>query len=124
MNKLLTILFTIISLHSQAQEKISWETLNDVSFTRKYYEEVDAYLFYPQFGHSVKELEGKEVYIKGHMLVMDRKENIYILSKNPYSSCYFCGSAGPETIIELHLKPGHARIKNDEVITIKGILKT
>lgn len=68
-------------------------------------------------------MEGKEVYIKGHMLVMDRKENIYILSKNPYSSCYFCGSAGPETIIELHLKPGHARIKNDEVITIKGILK-
>ena len=110
------LLFTPV----RAQTKVTWETLADVKFTDKYIEEEEAYYLYPHFGASVKALEGQEIYIEGHILPIDPKESIYILSKNPFACCFFCGQAGPESIVELKLKPGHPRFKMDEVIIIKG----
>lgn len=107
----------------RAQTKVTWETLADVKFTDKYIEQEEAYYLYPNFGASVKALEGKEIYIEGHILPIDPKESIYILSKNPFASCFFCGQAGPESIVELKLKPGHPRFEMDEVIIIKGKFK-
>ena len=106
-----------------AQTKVTWETLADVQFTDKYMKEEEAYYLYPHFGASVKALEGKEVFLEGHMLPIDPKEGIYILSMNPFASCFFCGQAGPESIVELKLKPGHPRFKMDQVIMIKGKLR-
>ncbi|MEM6963324.1 MAG: DUF3299 domain-containing protein, partial [Bacteroidota bacterium] len=47
-----------------------------------------------------------------------------VLSKNPNSSCFFCGGAGPETVLELELKPSAIeRYEVDDLKTFKGILK-
>lgn len=120
----LTIIFLLFtSAPGFSQTKITWETLSDVSFTRKYFEEVDEFLFYPHFGSSVKGLEGKEVYLKGYMLAIEPEEDIYILSRFPFASCFFCGNSGPESIVELKLKPDHPRFRMDQVVTIKGNLK-
>lgn len=106
-----------------AQTKITWETLQDVQFTDKYNEEVEAYYYYPHFGPTVKALAGKEVYIKGYMLPMDPEAGIFILSRNSYAACFFCGRSGPESIIELKLKPKHPKFRMDQVVTMKGKLK-
>ena len=47
---------------------------------------------------------------------------IFILSKGPMSSCFFCGVGGPETAIELEFisKP---TFKTDDIITVTGVLK-
>lgn len=123
MHKLAIILLVLISMPTLSQTKITWETLADVRFTDKYSEEVDAYYYYPHFGSSIKALEGKEVYLKGYMLVIEPKKGIYILSSNPYAACFFCGNGGPESIVELKLKPDHPRFKMDQVVTIKGKLE-
>ncbi|UZR98368.1 DUF3299 domain-containing protein [Chondrinema litorale] len=123
MHKLSFILFVFFSLPVWSQTRITWETLADVKFTDKYSEEVKAYYYYPHFGTTVKELEGKEVFIKGFILALEPKEDIYILSQNPYSSCFFCGNGGPESIIELKLKPGYPKFKMDQVVTMKGRMK-
>lgn len=112
-----------MSTPSWAQTKITWETLSDVRFTDKYSEEEEAYYYYPHFGSSVKALEGKEVYLKGYMLALEPKEGIFILSRNPYAACFFCGGSGPESIVELKLKPGYPRFRMDQLVTIKGYLK-
>ena len=122
MPKLLILLFILIAPVAKSQTEITWKILEDVRFTDKYSEEVQANFYYPHFGESVKALEGKKVFIEGYMLVFDRKAGIHILSRNSYSSCFFCGNGGPETIIELKLLPNHPRFKMDQIVTITGTL--
>ncbi|MEM9857476.1 MAG: DUF3299 domain-containing protein [Bacteroidota bacterium] len=122
MRKLFFLCLFLISAAAQSQTEISWSTLDDVTFTDKYSEEAQGYYYYPQFGKSVKELEGKQVFLKGYMLVIDPSQNIYILSRYPYASCFFCGSGGPESIVELQLKPKHPKFKMDQIVTISGTL--
>lgn len=123
MLRLIIIILLFSATQGFSQTKITWETLSDVSFTRKYFEEVDEFLYYPDFGKSVKGLEGKEVYIKGYMLAIEPAEDIYILSRFPFAACFFCGNSGPESIVELQLKPDHPQFAMDQVVTIKGNLK-
>lgn len=123
MLRLLRCLLLLLPFICTAQQVISWETLSDVNFTDKYSEEEDAYYYYPHFGFSVRALNGKEVSIRGYMLVIDQQEGVYILSKNPFSACFFCGTGGPETIIELKLNTEHRRFKTDQVVTMQGKLK-
>lgn len=123
MHKMVIILIFTMSTSAWAQTKITWETLSDVRFTDKYSQEEEAYYYYPHFGSSVRALQGKEVYLKGYILALDPKEGFFILSQNPYAACFFCGNGGPESIVELKLKPKHPRFKMDQVVTIKGRLK-
>ncbi|MEM9025076.1 MAG: DUF3299 domain-containing protein [Bacteroidota bacterium] len=125
MHRLLLALVSLIVIGTpaMAQTKITWKTLEDVRFTEKYSNEVEAYYYYPHFGPSVKALEGKELYLKGYMLALDPEAGFYLLSRYPMASCFFCGSGGPETIVQLNLQPGHRKFKMDQVVTMKGTLK-
>ncbi|MDR7130842.1 hypothetical protein J2X69_003201 [Algoriphagus sp. 4150] len=113
----------LISTCSFAQTKINWDILSDVTFTDKYSEEVEAYYYFPTFGPSVLALNNKEVIIKGYVLEIDRGNDVYILSANPFAACFFCGGAGPESIVELKLDKNHPRLTMDQVVTFKGLLK-
>ena len=104
MHKLCFFLLLFVTKISFGQIEITWKTLEDVEFTDTYLEELDAYYYYPYFGPNVSALEGQEVILRGFVLAIDPVERYYILSKGPYASCFFCGGAGPETIIELELK--------------------
>ena len=117
------ITFTIFAKITFSQTQIDWDVLSDVEFTDVYMEEVDEYFLYPHFGSSVRNLAGQEVMIRGFVLAIDPTENYYILSKGPFSSCFFCGVGGPETIVELEMKSSKEVFIMDEVATIKGTLK-
>ena len=123
------ILFTTISLlviiNLHAQKKITWDDLTDVKFEEKYVKSVDAYYLFPEFGNTLKALNGKEISIAGFMLVLDASGDFYVLSKGPFASCFFCGMAGPETIIEVQFKKGvkHRRFKMDDKVVIKGTFR-
>ncbi|MDG3582739.1 hypothetical protein [Galbibacter pacificus] len=120
-NKILWCLLLCTFLCS-AQQKVTWEDLGAVNYSEKYFSAYDSYFLYPHFEKSVKALEGKRITISGYFLNIAPDEKIYILSKSPMASCFFCGMAGPETAIELHFtfKPKFA---TDELVTISGILK-
>ena len=75
------------------------------------------------FGKNVEALNNKEVKITGYMLTLAPDEGVYVLSQNPYADCFFCGYGGPETAIELVLKPGHDDFLMDELVTVTGTLK-
>ncbi len=97
--------------------------LSDVFFNEKFVEAEGVTYLYPEFGTSVKRLDGQEVIITGYMFPMDPKRNFYIISANTFASCFFCGKAGPETIVQLKLKKGHRKYVMDERVTMKGTLK-
>jgi hypothetical protein len=123
MHRLAILIFCFCFQFSYSQTVIDWSTLSDISFSDVYMDEVDEYFLYPHFGPSVRELEGKEIIIRGFVLAIDPTDNYYILSKGPFSSCFFCGVGGPETVIELDMKSKNKVFIMDEVVTMRGTLK-
>lgn len=54
---------------------------------------------------------------------MDGK--VFALSKSPSNMCFFCGTGGIETVMEIFVKKGHKnlkRVKTDRYIEVRGIL--
>ena len=102
--------------------KLTWETLRDVTFKKKWYPEESVYMLYPTFGPAVQKLKGKEVSITGYILPIDLDANLYVLSAFPYSACFFCGAAGPESVMALKFKKNPRKFKTDERLTLKGTL--
>ena len=110
----------VFSLPSLSITKIEWSDLADIEFSTRYHPEEDLYYKRPTFGDKVKSFEGEEVYISGY--IMPIEEGLYVLSKSTYASCFFCGLAGPETVIELEmLYPQDFEM--DDKVTIRGYMK-
>ncbi len=106
-----------------APQRLTWQDLTAVTFATKFNRQYQADFQYPVFGKTVKMLEGKEFYISGHVIPLDVNQGLYAISKNPYSSCYFCGKSGPESVVSLKFKNKPSKYKLDKVKTFKGTLK-
>lgn len=119
----LVLLFTLSFLVTKAQTIITWEVLKDVKFTEEWSEEFQAFYMVPQFGNKVKSLDGKIVQIRGYIIPVDVVQDYYVLSANPYSSCFFCGQAGPESVMEIQLKKQYDGLRMDKIVTFKGKLR-
>ena len=106
------------------QKLLTWEALSDVKFTPRFSEELGIEVLEATFGEGIKALNNQQVIIKGFMIPLDPLCTRYVLSKNPMASCFFCGKAGPETVIELRLHPKSIRkYSMDEVHSFKGTLR-
>ncbi len=103
--------------------KLSWEILRDVTFKKKWYAEESVYMLYPTFGPGIQKLNGKPVELTGYILPVDLDANLYVLSAFPYSACFFCGGAGPESVVSLKFKKAGRKFKTDERVTFRGTLK-
>ena len=103
--------------------KITWETLRDVTFKKKWSAEESMFILYPTFGQKVANLKDKEIILTGYMIPVDVDANVYVLSANPYSSCFFCGGAGPESVVQIKFKKSTKRFNTDDRVTVKGTLK-
>ena len=114
-------LFFIVNIFSQ--NIITWELLKNVEFDEIWSEEFQAYYMVPKFSESVKEMDGKEVQIRGFIIPVDIVQDYYVLSANPYSSCFFCGQAGPESVMEIQMIKKYEGLRMDQVITYRGTLK-
>lgn len=118
------LFFFLKSTTALAQDYINWSYLADVKFDVQYSEELGYNLHHATFGKMITPYDGKEVIISGHMIPLDPMGISYVLSQNPNSSCFFCGGAGPETVLELEMKPSAIRrYEVDEVKAFKGILQ-
>lgn len=101
--------------------ELTWRMLEDVEFKDVYVEELDAYYWKPTFGDIVNGLEGKEVHITGYMIPVDLDEDFYVLSRYPFANCFFCGGAGPESVIDLRFVGKSPRVyQTDERLTFAG----
>lgn len=117
------ILFLSMITLSSTQED-SWEIFARVKFNPKFYKEVNEYFLIPEMTKEIKALEGKPVTLTGHYLPYDLPdENSVVLSRYPYSSCFFCGGAGPESVAEIVFTSGRKKIKADQIITVTGTLE-
>lgn len=126
MKTYITYIFFTLSLcfsyTLQAQEQVTWDILGQVQYKAYYNIGAGEAFQKPKFSPTIKKLDGQEVLIKGYMLPLDTEGNTYVLSANPYAACFFCGGAGPESVMELWLKDTDRRYKLDQIVTFKGKL--
>lgn len=95
------ILFGIIQIKSLAQAPNVWKNLAEVTY--KISEDNFGELYVPVFSENTKKLEGKVVEADGYIIPFEgmfKPEHI-ILSSLPLAECFFCGSGGPETVMEV-----------------------
>ena len=106
--------------------EINWKLLGKIDFEERYNEEVQDYIFYPIFHPQVKAFEGQKVQIKGYVIPFQEtgSEDLIILSAFPFSNCFFCGNAGPESVMDIQLrKPLRKRLSQDDVVSFRGKLR-
>ena len=107
---------------ARGQAVLDWSDLSDgISWVLSSPEEIFSGFQRAQFSPEMKALEGKQVIITGYLLVLDGNQSVYLLSKNPMASCFFCGNGGPETIVDLQFDQKPSFIM-DELLSVKGIL--
>ncbi|MCU0445726.1 MAG: DUF3299 domain-containing protein [Microscillaceae bacterium] len=95
-----------------------WDTLMDITYQQK-----SEYGYKPQFKAKHQRLNAQKIEIQGYMYPLEEgdKQTFFMLSRNPVSSCFFCGGAGPETVIEVNSPKG---IKmSQKPIKLRGRLK-
>ncbi|MFY0593491.1 hypothetical protein [Roseivirga sp.] len=123
---LILLLISIFTLPGIAQDvKMKgaklWKTLADVSYDIKQDEYGD--VFVPVFGKQIKGVADQIVEIDGFIIPFDGmfKPTELIISSLPISECFFCGSGGPETVMEISMKE---KIKyTTKRVKIRGKLK-
>jgi hypothetical protein len=103
--------------------QVNWRQLKDVVFNRVWDEKMNMPMLYPQFSRGIKAMNGAYITISGYVIPLDVNGGFYVLSAYPNNSCFFCGGAGPESVMALKLKPEHARFKTDDYLTFKGRLR-
>lgn len=127
MKKLMILALAILVVLVGAQQKPldMWGMFTKTRFVEKLNREFGMYFLYPIFPDELKAMEGKEVSVTGFYIPLDMVTSNYaVLSKFPNAECFFCGGAGPESIVVAYLKKKPTkRINVDEIITIKGKLK-
>jgi len=120
--RILTILILGTFLQSEAQET-TWKTLAKITYTKQYDELMGFKVDVPVFSEDIKALEGQEVEVKGYIIPVEgyKSHKEFIFSAFPYTMCFFCGGAGPESVMDVYAK-NPVEYSADQ-LTIKGKLE-
>lgn len=125
-HSLYTLCFLLVTGLMQTPEKNIWKVLSKIEIERRFDETINFEVEFPIFSDEVKALNGKEITLEGWMIPLDelRGKNYFVLSALPFANCFFCGGAGPETVMEVFLKKDlsftEKRIKVKGKLTING----
>jgi hypothetical protein len=95
--------FSTVSLSAQQKSDNIWTDLAKITFRKEYDEMLGFKVDVPVFGEEVKALADKEVVIKGYIIPVEgyKSHKEFVFSAYPYNMCFFCGGAGPETVMEV-----------------------
>ncbi|NVJ46203.1 MAG: hypothetical protein HWE07_03715 [Cytophagia bacterium] len=118
-----TLIFSMFVLTGLwlGQKPEGWEKFEKVKFHPKYFAEAKAYFDVPTFNDELKALEKTEITLSGYYVPLEL-DSIFMLSALPYSSCFFCGGAGPETVAEIQMEK-IPKLFPDQFVKVTGRLK-
>lgn len=83
-----------------------WKTLAKVTFKKEMDPDLGFKIDVPVFSKDVRMLEGKTIEVRGYVLPTEgyKNQKRFMFSSMPYNVCFFCGGAGPETVMEVTSK--------------------
>ena len=100
-----------------------WKTLSKITYKKEFDEFLGFKIDVPVFADAVKALNNKEIEVKGYIIPVEgyQSHTEFIFSAFPYNMCFFCGGAGPETVMEVEAIEG-VEYTSEQVI-LKGKLQ-
>ena len=116
MKKILVLSFVLCNLVGKTQEVLPWELLAVP------YSTTPDGLYEPQFPSWLDKYQNQEIVIQGYLVPVDVEGKQYALSRYAFSSCFFCGNAEPNTVVELVFKERPDNLITDQFVVVKGIL--
>jgi hypothetical protein len=122
MKNLLLICLLFISSTSFGQAGNFWQVLAEVHFKNE--EDPAGYTIErPVFSKNLKSYNGKKIKLKGYVIPLEESggKGKFMLSALPFNLCYFCGAAGPETVVEVETVES-IKFTSKQII-MEGILK-
>ncbi len=106
----------------ETDEMYYWKILSKVKYKSNLDAESGEVIYTPIFNKVIEAYEGKTIVLKGYIIPAELSRGKMTLSAFPYSSCFFCGGAGPESVIELETNsPIIYRL--EKPLTLEGKLK-
>ncbi len=102
-------------------DTLSWKLLGQIKYVKKPSDDYPEGVMYPVINSTLKAKNKKPIIMSGFIIPIDNKT--YALSKNVFASCFFCGQAGPETIMGIKFKNPDMRLKTDQYVTLKGTFR-
>ena len=120
---LLAMTIMVGSAQVESPSKGTWKTPGKITFKKVYDELMGFKVDMPVFSDQIVALEGKEITVKGYIVPTEgyKSHKEFILSAFPYNMCFFCGGAGPETVMEVVSLEG-VEFSADPIV-LKGILR-
>ena len=128
MKNLILLLAIVIAYTTRADaqkkktEQYYWDVMMDVNLKPKFNPKTENFDNTPTFGKKILKLDGKKIFLKGFIIPADLTKGRMTLSKFSYSTCYFCGTAGPESVIEIVAK-NPIIYRMDKPIILEGTLR-
>ncbi len=118
------ILALSMSFWVQAQTN-AWGTLMLTQFEKEYKEDWGMEVDKPIFSPALEAMEGTKIDLHGYIIPIEGRKSQahFMFSAFPVNMCYFCGKAGPESVIEVFMKDGEKVTFTDEKIWLSGQLK-
>lgn len=100
---ILIFMFLGSPIFAQSGNTSVWKTLSKITYKKQYDELMGFKIDIPVFSSDVKKLQGKEIEVKGYIIPVEgyKSHKEFIFSAFPYNMCFFCGGAGPETVMEV-----------------------
>ncbi len=109
-----------MAVSSIVNDTLTWKALGEVKFSKGTHPDYGEVMF-PKVSPRIKSLHKKKITVSGFIVPIDNEN--YALSKNVFANCFFCGQAGPETIMGVSFKDFKGRIKTDTYVTLTGYLR-
>lgn len=117
----LFVFCSFIAFSLSNEGKLWTEDIWKILLKVKYKYQKNAYI--PEFDSNIKALDGKVITIQGYMYPLEEapSHSFFMLSYYPIAICFFCGGAGPESVIEI---TGKKPIRyTTKLMKLRGTLK-
>ncbi|RYD94258.1 MAG: hypothetical protein EOP54_17835 [Sphingobacteriales bacterium] len=102
-------------------DTLNWKLLSQIKYVKKPSPDYPEGVMYPVINPTLKAKNNKTIVMSGFIIPIDNKT--YALSKNVFASCFFCGQAGPETIMGIKFKVAGTKLKTDQYVTLSGTFR-
>ena len=95
--------FLLAGTAAQAQDANLWKTLSKITYEKKFDDLLGFKVDVPVFSQEIQDLEGEVVEVSGYIVPVEgyKSHTEFVFSAYPYNMCFFCGGAGPETVMEV-----------------------
>lgn len=105
----------------QAPDTLTWKLLGVIKYVNKPSKDYPDGVMFPIINSTLKAKSKKKIVMSGFIIPIDNVS--YALSKNVFASCFFCGQAGPETIMGIKFKGPTPKLKTDQYVTMEGTFR-